>query len=222
MSENIEKFEIFFIRHADADAGSSEGRDKCDRDITPLGELQLKYLAERFRGARFDAVLASPLLRTVKTAAAVANALEGDPVIELVPELIERGATPGYCGCDIEYLRQFYGNMKYCEDNIFGGEGVDFPNAAKQDTLDRAKALTEYLLNRFGYGKRIILVSHGVFGINFYQAAMGIFNDCNFRMTTHNTAVTKLKFTSDGVRRISFANDASHLLPILPDFQFDI
>ncbi len=219
MFEKENKLEIFYIRHADADTGATDDRDKCDRDITELGELQLKYLAKRFEGAKFDAVLSSPLVRTVKTAAAVANALEDKPVIEIVPDLIERGATPGYSGCSIDYLKKYYPNLKMCEDKIYGGE---FWNETKEDTLRRAGAVTEYLINRFGYNKKIILVSHGVFGINFYQAAMGIENEYNFRMTTFNTAVTKLKFTSDGVRRISFHNDASHLLPIMPDFQYDI
>lgn len=222
MTENTEKLEIFYIRHADADKGETADRDRCDRDLTELGELQLEYLAKRFEGAHFDAVLSSPLVRTVRTAAALANALDGKPIIEIVPELIERGATPGYNGCGVDYLKRYYPDIKMCEDNIFGGEGCDFANETKEDTLIRAKAVIEYIQKRFGYGKRIAIVSHGVFGINFYQAAMGVFNECNFRMTTHNTAVTKLKFTSDGVRRISFSNDFSHLLPILPDFQFDV
>ena len=217
-----EKLEIFYIRHADADKGVTDDRDRCDRDITELGELQLKYLAKRFEGAKFDAVLSSPLVRTVKTAAAVAGSLEGRPPIEIVPELIEKGATAGYSGCGLDYLKRYYDNIKLCEDNIYGGEGGDFPNEEKEDVLLRAKAVVEYIKNRFDYGQRIVVVSHGVFGINFYQAAMGITNEYDFRMTTHNTAVTKIKFTPDGVRRISFHNDVSHLLPILPNFQYDI
>ncbi len=219
MQKETEKLEIFYIRHADADKGLPGDRDICDRDITELGELQLKFLAKRFEGASFDAVLSSPLVRTVKTAAAVANALENKPVIEIVPDIIERGATPGYSGCSLEYLKRYYGNLKLCEDKIYGGS---YWNETKEDTLLRAKAVVEYLINRFGYGKKIVIVSHGVFGINFYQASMGITEEYNFRMTTFNTAVTKIKFTSDGVRRISFHNDASHLLPIKPDFQYEI
>lgn len=222
MFEKDNKLEIFFIRHADADKGATDDRDKCDRDITELGELQLEYLAKRFEGARFDAVLSSPLVRTVKTAAAVANVLADRPVIELVPELIEKGATHGYSGCGIDYLSRYYDRLTLCKDNIFGGEGGDFPNETKEEVLLRAKAVTEYLIKRFGYDKKIVVVSHGMFGINFYQAAMGIENEYDFRMTTHNTAVTKIKFTSDGVRRISFHNDCSHLLPIMPDFQYEI
>lgn len=222
MFEKDNKLEIFFIRHADADKGVSDDRDKCDRDITELGELQLEYLAKRFEGAKFDAVLSSPLVRTVRTAAAVAGALADKPAIEIVPELIEKGATPGYSGCGLEYLKRYYPKLTLCRDNIYGGEGGDFPNETKEDVLLRAKAVVEYIRNRFDYGQKIVVVSHGVFGINFYQAAMGIENEYDFRMTTHNTAVTKIKFTPDGVRRISFHNDVSHLLPIMPDFQYEI
>ncbi len=216
-----EYLDIFYIRHADAEKGLTGSRDKCDRDLTELGEKQLVYLAKRFEGASFDAVLSSPLVRTVKTAAAVAGALQNKPQIEIVPELIERGATPGYGGIGVEALKEYYPEIVMCKDNIFGGEGVDFPNEVKADALERAKAVIEYLLKRFNYGQKIAVVSHGAFGINFYQAAMGIFNDYDFRMTTHNTAVTKLRFQSDGVRRISFSNDVSHLLPIMPDYQFE-
>lgn len=218
MSDKTEALEIFYIRHADAEKGPSDDRDVCDRDITELGELQLKYLTKRFEGAKFDAIFSSPLVRTLKTAAAVANADKDKPVIEIMPELIERGATPGYSGCSLDYLKKYYENIKYCEDKFYENIWDD----TKEDTLLRAKAVIEYLLKRFGYGKKIVLVSHGVYGINFYQAAMGIEKEYNFRMTTFNTAVTKIKFSSDGVRRIAFHNDVSHLLPIMPDFQYEI
>ena len=218
MFEKNDKLEIFYIRHADADAGLTDDRDKCDRDITELGELQLKYLAKRFEGAEFDAVLSSPLVRTVRTAAAVAGALKNRPPIEIVPELIERGATPGYSGCGVEYLKRYYPDIKMCEDNIFGGEGCNFPNDTKEDTLERARAVIEYIKNRFDYGQKIVLVSHGVFGINFLPSAMGIIEK-DFRMTFHNTSVSKITYHSDGVKRISFHNDVSHLIPIMPDYQ---
>ncbi len=218
MDEKTQALEIYYIRHADAEKGTTADRDVCDRDITELGETQLKYLAKRFEGTKFDAILSSPLVRTVKTAAAVAGATEDKPVIEIMPELIERGATYGYMGCSLEYLGKYYDKLKYCEDKIY-----EIPrDETKEDTLLRAKAVIDYLIKRFGYGKKIVIVSHGVYGINFYQSAMGIENEYNFRMTTFNTAVTKIKFMSDGVKRIAFHNDVSHLIPIMPNYQFEM
>lgn len=216
-----EKLEIFFVRHADAASGSTDGRDKCDRDITELGITQCGLLAERFRGARFDAVLSSPLVRCVRTAASVANVLENHVPIEIVPELIERGSTPGYGGQPVEYLKRYYDDIVLCRDNIFGNEGADFPNDLKSDAMERARALVAYLKERYTYGQRIIMFSHACFGNSFLPSAISIREE-DFRMTLYNTSVSKIKYTPDGVERMSFQNDTSHLLSIFPDFQYTI
>ena len=51
-----DKFEIFYIRHADTRSGTNDDRCKCDIDISPLGEKQIALLSERFKGKEFDAV----------------------------------------------------------------------------------------------------------------------------------------------------------------------
>ena len=216
-----EKLEFFFIRHADACEPDSEGRDVCDRKVTALGEKQLLLLGERFAGAHFDAVLSSPLVRCVKTAAAVANRLDDHPVIEIVPELIEKGATPNYAGCPLSYLTQYYDNLKLCEDTIFGFGGGNFPNVTKSEAMERARCLVKYLKNRFTYGQKVLLFSHACFGNSFLPSAIHIREE-EFRMTLFNTSVSKIKYTPDGVERMSFQNDVSHLLSIMPEFQYEI
>lgn len=218
--DNNKSLEIYYIRHADAENGSADGRDVCDRDITPAGAEQLRFLAERFKGAKIDAILSSPLVRTVKTAAAVAKAVEGDIPVEIVPQLIEKGATPGYTGLSVEELKQYCDNLILCGDKICELPAQGDSTETKEECLKRAATVAEYIKNRFDYGQRIVIVSHGVFGINFFQAAMGIEKEYDFRFTNFNTGVTKLKFSPDGVRRISFHNDVSHLIPIFPDYQF--
>lgn len=212
--------EILYIRHADADSGSSLNRDICDRDITELGEKQLELLSERFKGVEVDAVLSSPLVRTVKTAAAVADAVNGEMQIEIVPELIEKGSTPGYYGLQINELSKYYSNLSLCRDKICSLPGTGEETESKKQCLERARAVCEYVRTRFGYGSRIVIVSHGIFAMNFYQAAMGIVDEYDFRYSTDNTAVTKLKFTDDGLRRIAFHNDVSHLIPLNPGYRF--
>ena len=214
--------EIYYIRHADAENGSTDGRDKCDRDITPLGEKQLALLSERFKGAKVDAILSSPLVRTVRTAAAAAEGIGGDMPIEIVPELIEKGATPGYEGLPVNELKKYYGRLNLCKDRIHRLPAAGGETESKEQCLERAKAVIEYLKSRFEFGQRIIIVSHGAFAINFHQAAMGISNEYDFRFTTENTAVTKLAFFSDGVRRIVFHNDVSHLIPLSEEYRFRI
>jgi len=212
--------EIYYIRHADADNGSSDGRDICDRDITPLGEKQLELLSDRFEGAKIDAILASPLVRTVKTAAAVADGVGTNIPIEIVPEIIEKGSTPGYYGLPISELEKHYNNLTLCKDRIYPLSQAEDETESKEECLSRARAVAEYLTDRFTFGQKIVVVSHGIFAMNFYQAAMGIKEEYGFRMSTFNTAVTKLSFSSDGIKRIVFHNDVSHLIPLSPEFRF--
>lgn len=216
-----EKLEIFYVRHADTVGAGSEDRDKCDKGISELGEKQLELLSKRFEGRHFDAVLSSPLVRCVRTAAAICNSLDEKPVIELVPELIERGSTPGYAGCSLDYLSKYYNKLAFCEDNIFGGEGGDFPNEEKSDAMERARAVIAYLKERFTFGQKILVVSHACFGNSFLPSAVSIREE-DFRFTLFNTSVSKVKYTPDGVERISFMNDVSHLLSIMPEFYYDI
>lgn len=212
--------EIYYIRHADAESGPADGRDICDRDITPLGRKQLELLAERFKGVRIDAVFSSPLVRTVKTAAAVAEAVGGNIGIETVPGLIEKGSTPGYYGLPLTELKKYYSNISICSDVNCRLPGIGEETESKADCMERARAVIDYISNRFVPGQRVVIVSHGSFGISFYQAAMGITTDYGFRFTTDNTAVTKMRFEPDGVRRISFQNDVSHLIPEFPEYRF--
>lgn len=216
-----EKLEIFYVRHADAVDPAIDGRDVCDREVTALGKKQLELLGKRFEGCHFDAVLSSPLVRCVETAAAICNSLDERPVMELVPELIERGSTPGYAGCSLDYLSRYYDKLTVCRDNIFGGEGADFPNKEKSEAMERARAVIAYLKKRFTFGQKILVVSHACFGNSFLPSAVSIREE-EFRFTLFNTSVSKVKYTPDGVERISFMNDCSHLLPIMPEFQFEI
>ena len=219
-----EKLELFYVRHADVVGGDCEERNPSDRDLSELGERQLPCIAERFAGRSFDAVISSPMVRCVRTAAAIANRLETPPVIELMPELIEKGTPTGYIGQSTEYLTRYYPKLTRCPDLIYGGPQQIFLKDDKQDALNRANAVVAYLRNRFGYGKRVLLVSHACFGISFLQAAVGITDEAyaQYRTTMANTSVSKVKFTDDGVIRISFQNDTSHLRGLDPDIDFNI
>ena len=218
--DEIKKLEIFYIRHADTSGSARAGACGCDIDISPLGEEQAKLLAERFRGASFDAVLCSPLVRAVKTAAALSLSLSSRPVIEIVPELIEKGTMPGYTGADIAFLKKYYTDLVLCPDEIYGRDGV-FSNMTDEENTERAKAVIKYLRKRFHYDQRIAVVSHGSFGNSFLPAAVDM-DEGDFILSINNTSVSKIKYTSDGKQRLSFVNDISHLRPLMPDYEFSV
>lgn len=218
--EDIKKLEIFYVRHADTSGAPIAGACRCDIDLSHVGEEQIRLLAERFKGASFDAVLCSPLVRAVKTAAALCSALDTPPVIEIIPELIEKGTMPGYTGADIEFLKKYYPGIVLCRDEIYGEHGV-FSNITDEENTERAKAVIRYLKKRFSFGQKIAVVSHGSFGNSFLPAAVDM-DEGDFILSINNASVSKVKYTTDGKQRLSFVNDISHLRPLMPDYEFTV
>ncbi len=212
-----EKFEIFYIRHADTSGAPIEGASKCDIGLSALGEEQIKLLAQRFAGASFDAVLSSPLIRAVKTAAAVVEKLEYPKEIEIVPELKENGSTKDYLGVDMDFLGKYFDKLTLCKDEIC----ENFKDETDEDNDKRAKEIIAYLKERFGFGKRILVFAHGSFGNHFIPAAVEM-GKGNYILSINNTSVTKIKYTTDGKQRVSFQNDFSHLRPLMPDYEFTV
>lgn len=217
----IEKLEIFHIRHAEPDVGNYADRSPCDTCLTPLGEKQAALLGERFKNIHFDAVFSSPLLRCVQTAAGAISQMPEKHTIELIPEIIERSTPIGYHGQSVEYLSRYYDKLRLCPDRIWGPEDRQFDTMTKQGALERARAVHLYLRERMGFGKRILVCSHAMFGNNFLQAGVSLMEEerTQFILTLYHSSVTKYKYTSDGRERISFSNDISHLRPLLPDYE---
>lgn len=219
--ENIEKLEIFYVRHADTSGASCGDRDKCDIDLSELGEIQAKLVGERFAGRQFDAVFSSPLVRVVKTAAAVAEKLSDKPEIEIMPELVECGTTYGYLGQNPDYLKKYYDNLTLCKDRIYSDENGFFSTDSDEENYKRAKSVINYFRKRFTYGQKIIVFSHGSFGNSLLPASVDA-GVIEFILSINNTSVSKIKYTTDGKERISFQNDFSHLRSIMPDYEFDV
>ena len=217
----VEKLEIFHIRHAEPQAGTNEDRPVCDARLSPLGEQQAVLLGERFKNIHFDAVFCSPLVRCVQTAAGAISQMEEKHTIELIPEIIERNTPIGYHGQSVEYLTRFYDKIRLCPDHIWGPADRQFDSITKQSALERARAVHLYLRERMGFGKRILVCSHAMFGNNFLQAGVSLLEEerAQFILTLYHSSVTKYKYTSDGTERISFSNDISHLRPLLPDYE---
>ena len=100
--ENKDVLEILFIRHAETDYDDWEGRDPSDGELTEKGERQCNELGIKLKNLPIDAYISSSLLRAFKTAVGVCKAKGDNPVIEICPEIIECGCTPGYFGCSEE------------------------------------------------------------------------------------------------------------------------
>ena len=211
-----EKFEIFYVRHGETDVSLLEGRDTCDVNLSETGVKQAELLGERLAGAHFDAVFSSPLVRAVRTAAAVCRKLDGQPEIELLPQIIENGSSYGYFGESVEYLSRYYDRLKPNTDLP-----LMYDNLEDSDNDARARAVIDYFKSRFTYGQKIIVFAHGSFGNHFLPQAVEM-GEGNYILSINNTSLSKIKYTSDGKQRLSFVNDFSHLRPLMPDYEFTV
>ncbi len=157
--ENKDALEIMFIRHAETDYNDWKGRDPSDGELTAYGEKQCDILGEKLKDVEIDGFISSSLLRAFKTASGVCRAKENVPVIEISPEIIECGCTPGYYGCSQEYLSRYYDKTKMC-DKLFGGDKYDFGCESIDDNNARAQKFVDYIISRFDFGDRVAVFSH--------------------------------------------------------------
>ncbi|MBR3803130.1 MAG: histidine phosphatase family protein [Clostridia bacterium] len=194
--EKHDTLQILFIRHAQTDYSDIGDRDNCDGELTPEGEKQCVDLGEKLKDLPIDAYITSSLLRSFKTAVGVCNAKSDKPLLEICPELIECGCTPGYFGCSEEYLQIYYENTKMCE-SLFGTESYEFGCEAFEDNVVRAQKVISYIKNRFTYGERVAVFSHHGFLEYLIPTALGV-KPHIFRFALDNVSVTAIDFCPDG------------------------
>lgn len=195
--------EIVMIRHAETNYHDIGDRDNCDGELTPIGELQCMALGEKLRFVHFDAYFSSSLLRAFKTAAGVCRVQEDHPLIEICPELIECGCTPGYYGCTADYLARHYDHVRMCEP-LEGTETHSFACQTSEENDLRARNVVNYLKRRFPDGGRIAVFSHHGMLEHLIPAALGLSKPFSFSL--HNISITIVDCHADGSSTLRCAN----------------
>ena len=196
MKNQHDSLQIIFIRHAETNYNDIGDRDPSDGELTAKGEQQCVDLGERLKNLPINAYITSSLLRSFKTAVGVCNAKTDKPLLEICPELIECGCTPGYFGCTEEYLQRYYKNTKMCE-NLFGTESYEFGCEAFEDNVIRAQKVISHIKNRFTYGDRVAVFSHHGFLEYLIPTALGVTPHI-FRFALDNVSVCMVDFCRDG------------------------
>jgi len=196
MGTQHDSLQILFIRHAETNYNDIGDRDPSDGELTPKGEQQCADLGEKLKDLQIDAYITSSLLRSFKTAAGVCNAKTDKPLLEICPELVECGCTPGYFGCSEEYLQRYYKNTKMCE-KLFGTEKYEFGCEAFEDNVIRAEKVISYIKNRFTYGDRVAVFSHHGFLEYLIPTALDV-KPHVFRFALDNVSVCVVDFCRDG------------------------
>ena len=139
-----DSLELIIIRHAETQYDNFGDRDGCDGDLTEIGEKQCLELGQKLKDMDIDAYITSPLLRAFKTAVGVCNAKPDNPILQIMPEIIECGVPVGYYGCSEEYLQKYYSNTSMCE-SLFDTEQYEFATKYGCDNELRAKKVINYI-----------------------------------------------------------------------------
>ncbi len=194
--EKLDSLQIIFIRHAETNYGDIGDRDPSDGELTAKGEQQCIELGEKLKDLPIDAYITSSLLRSFKTAVGICNAKPDKPLLEICPELVECGCTPGYYGCSEEYLRRYYINTKMSK-KLYDTENYEFGCEAFEDNIIRAQKVISYIKNRFSFGERVAVFSHHGFLEYLIPTALGV-KPHVFRFSLENISITVVDFCRDG------------------------
>lgn len=194
--EKHDSLQIIFIRHAETNYGDIGDRDPSDGELTAKGEQQCIELGEKLKDLPIDAYITSSLLRSFKTAVGVCITKPDKPLLEICPELVECGCTPGYYGCSEEYLRRYYKNTKMCE-KLYGTENYEFGCEAFEDNVIRSEKVISYIKNRFSFGERVAVFSHHGFLEYLIPTALGV-KPHIFRFSLDNISISVVEFYRDG------------------------
>lgn len=199
---------IYLVRHCEAMGNHKrlfQGSTDCD--ISEIGAIQLKYLKERFKEIKLDAVYSSPLIRAQKTAQVIAEnkglTVETRPNLrELHGGVVEGKPFAEALGRD-PVLADAWNN----HPQDFAPDGGESMREAYLRISDEITALAH--LNR---GKTIACATHG--GVLRCLMCRVLYFDINRLKDVpwcENTAVTLLKIDDNDKISVEFFNDYSHV-----------
>ncbi len=199
---------IYLVRHCET-PGNAKGifQGALDLDISELGARQLEALSSRFADIEPDVIVASPLTRTRRTAAAI----RGDRDIPIIidPDIIEIN-----CGV---YEGRFFEEIVKADPHfseMWSQRPWEFdpPNGEKMTSAyDRIwRAVNK--IAREHEGKTVVLASHGavirLLLCRILRGDITLLNDIPYGF---NTAVSLLEFDGEMNVNAVFYNDDSHL-----------
>lgn len=198
---------IYLIRHAEAEGNFYRRiQGHYDGNITDRGQKQIAALAERFRDTKIDALYASDLQRTQKTAGAILK--YHNLKLNIEPSLKEVGMGI--------WEDQPWGNVVY-EDPaqmlLFGTDPVNW-HVDGSERFEDLKARITGIIKKLAVrhdGQTIACISHGMAIRTLISAILGIPSE-NISEIPHgdNTCVALLNVTG-GRMELEYYNDNSHL-----------
>ena len=186
-----------------------------DPDLNARGLAQARLLGARFAGVHIDALIASPLLRALRTANEISIRKNNMPV-RVLHELVE-------IGTDYTTLTHAQA-LEVCPaaQPFEAAPGADnygdaYPLEVRDEYYSLARAYRVISLVRQSYpaDSTVLLVGHGAFNQRLIAAALRAAFPPDFIFSQDNTGVSAVNYRpGDGgreVTRLVMMNDTSHL-----------
>ncbi len=198
---------IYLIRHAEAEGNLYRRiHGHYNGDITPKGYKQIELLAERFRDVPIDALYASDLQRTQKTARSILKYHELPINIDSRLKEVDMGVWEDQPWGNVSYddpEQMFFFANDPAKWSIEGGERFEH-------LKNRLTGVISELAEKHE-GQAIACFSHGMAIRSFLSGIMGVPSE-NIHEILHgdNTCVASLTY-SGGKLGIEYYNDNSHL-----------
>ena len=224
--------ELYIVRHGIAKSNLKETAryvpnpayesltDIDDSLLTPKGEVQANLTGMRLAKVNFDAVLTSPILRAVQTAAGIVRHQQEDKTIEILYDLAEC-MNYEYPLVSPERFAPLWKDVKIADGNPdYGGK---LPYETEEESFDRALRVSEYVRSRFKGDEKVLLVSHGGFMCAYLLLALtDIPREKRniYRLHADHCGITKIKYTEDGMISVICIDSTYHLKNVVEDTKF--
>jgi len=186
-----------------------------DPKLTGLGLAQARLLGGRCAGIKLDALIASPLLRSLQTANEISVRKNNMPV-RVLHELVEIG-TDYPVLAHAEALKICPAALPYEAAPGPGDYGDNFGLEIRDPYYSLARAYRVISCVRQSYPEdaTVLLVGHGAFNQRLIAAALRAAFPPDFIFSQENTGVSAVNYRpgDDGkeVTRLVMMNDTSHL-----------
>jgi broad specificity phosphatase PhoE len=194
--------ELLWVRHGEPERIAPGTGVRADPALTERGTDQAQRLAAWLAFEPIDAIVCSPLLRAVETAAPIAKSCGVD--VEVVDGIIEYDSNSDHYIPMEEMRLNKDERWQAMVDGRWDAFGADLPEVFQARV---AETVTD-LIERFA-GKRVIAVCHGGVINVVIGSVLGVKQPLWFE--PGYTSVSRMIASRTGIRSVASVNEVAHL-----------
>jgi len=206
---------IIIVRHGESVNNVPDAAHALDPDLTDRGLAQARLLGERCAGLKIDALLASPLLRALRTVNEISVRKNNMPV-QVLHELVEIGTEyPTLTHAEALAICPAALPFEAAPGPGDYGDAYGLGLCDPHYVLGRAYRVISRVRQTFPADATVLLLGHGAFNSRLIAAALRLSLPPDFMFSQENTGVSVVNYCDGGdgrqVTRLLMMNDSSHL-----------